>query len=129
MLTGWEWLLIIIFFIIIVGSFISYRSHKREVVKSRITRIEDSVRRAKSLVMEFNLGTEYETALDGIRTELSELYIKPKAGPAVDKFLSNCEETVNELSKCVEEKDKERVKRTISVLRDRIADIRSEFRR
>ena len=91
--------------------------------------IEDSVRRAKSLIMEFNLGVEYETALDGIRTELSNLYLKPKTGEATDKLLSDCEETIRELIKCIEEKDKERVKRSISLLRDRIADLRSEFRR
>jgi len=106
-----------------------YHDYQIGLVKKRISVLEDNVRRTKSLVMEFNLGTEYETALDGIRIELSDLYIKPKIGEAVDKLLGNCEETVKELAKCVEEKDKERVKRTISLLRDRVADIRSEFRR
>jgi len=125
----WDIPLLFLLFILIPAVFVVYRKHEIGVVKSRITVIEDGVRRAKSLVMEFDLGSEYETALDGVRTELSDLYIKPKSGEAVNKYLTNCEEAVKELMKCVEEKDKERVKRTISLLRDRVADLRSEFRR
>jgi len=129
LIVGWEWLLICLVMFLVAIRYWIHHLNKIKNIKSRISRIEDSVRRAKSLVMEFNLGSEYEVALDGIRTELSDLYLNPKTGEATEKLLANCEETVRELTKCIEEKDKERVKRTISLLRDRIADIRSQFRR
>jgi len=127
-LGGWA----IIGFIIFLGAGVacwwSGKSRLRNV-KNRLSLVEDTVRRGKSLTMENKLGVDLETALDSIRTDISDLYLKVKYGETVDKLLDNIEETAKELVRCSETKDIERIRLQISTLRDRVADLRSEFRR
>jgi len=129
--VGWEWIFLIVaiavaFFFIVSG----LQEKEKNKIKRRLSLIEDNIRRCKSLIVEYGLGSDFEVALDSFRSEISDLYLAvKKRSESIDKTIDNLEESVNELINAIQSKDKERVKTRISVTRDRIADLRSEIRR
>lgn len=107
----------------------------KKKVKRRILAAESSVRRGIGLAMELELGSDIEVGLNNIRTDLTELLVgkklgyKIKKGKHIDVLLENLEETAKGLERAIEKKDAKRIKVQIGLMRTRIGDLRTEFRR
>jgi len=119
------------FYIIIlvgIGVWI-YDDRQTGMIKNRLISIEDGIRRAKITSMETEFGNQFEVTMDGLRAELSNLYLYATYSDAVQKTLNMGEEAIAELQISIENRDETRVRRNISTLRNIIGDIRSQFRR
>ena len=129
--VGWEWILLIVALAVALYLVVSgLKEKEKNKIKRRLSLIEDNIRRCKSLIVEYSLGSDFEVALDSFRSEISDLYVAvKKGGESIDKAIDNLEESVNELISAVQSKDQDRIRTRISVTRDRIADLRSEIRR
>lgn len=129
-LTQGTYLLVLSIFLWLLGGSLWGWDWKRiSDIKKNIYEIENLVGRAKSRIVEFNLGSEYEVKINSMRSELADLYLNPKPGEESRKRLAICLETANEIIDLIDRKDTERLELALSSLRDKIADVRSEFRR
>ena len=85
--------------------------------------------------MELELGTDIETGLDNLRTDLTDLLggkrlgFKIKKGKHIDRLLDNLEETAKELERAIEKGEVKRIKVHLGIIRTRVGDLRTEFRR
>ena len=126
---GYEWLVIIVI-VIVIALLISTDKHGGKELIYRPSFIEDNIRRCKSLIVEHNLGQEFELALDLCRKEISDMYtMVRKRTKEIDIAIANLDESVNELLKAIESKNRDRIRVQLSLLKDRVADLRSEIRR
>jgi len=102
---------------------------KLNEIKRRLSLIEDSIRRAKSRLIERGFEEKILTMLDSAKNEISNIYLKPKYGGIANKYLANIEDAAKELENISGNKSIKNVKYQMSILNDRLADLRSEFRR